>query len=84
MAYNHTSVFLFTVQGILASLTCSLCCFVYAYCCNNNKNLNNNDTKCENKNKRNISKLNPDIHDISTSKKKKKLKIIMKLKIVVK
>ncbi|CDU20585.1 conserved Plasmodium protein, unknown function [Plasmodium yoelii] len=71
MAYNHTSVFLFTVQGILASLTCSLCCFVYAYCCNNNKNLNNNDTKCENKNKRNISKLNPDIHDISTSKKKK-------------
>ncbi|SBS91928.1 conserved Plasmodium protein, unknown function [Plasmodium ovale curtisi] len=45
MTYNHTSVFLFTVQGILASLTCSLCCFVYAYCCNNNKNLNNNDTK---------------------------------------
>lgn len=71
MAYNHTSVFLFTVQGILASLTCSLCCFVYAYCCNNNKNLNNNDTKCENKSKRNISKLNPDIHDLSTSKKKK-------------
>ncbi|CAD2104247.1 conserved Plasmodium protein, unknown function [Plasmodium vinckei lentum] len=71
MTYNHTSVFLFTVQGILASLTCSLCCFVYAYCCNNNKNLNNNDTKCENKNKRNISKISPDIHDLSTSKKKK-------------
>ncbi|SCN62856.1 conserved Plasmodium protein, unknown function [Plasmodium chabaudi adami] len=69
MTYNQTSVFLFTVQGILASLTCSLCCFVYAYCCNNNKNLNNNDAKCENKNKRNISKINPDIHDLSTSKK---------------
>ncbi|SBT47870.1 conserved Plasmodium protein, unknown function [Plasmodium ovale wallikeri] len=70
MTHNHTSVFLFTVQGILASLTCGLCCFIYAYCCNN-KNDSNNSKKNERRNKRSISKLNSDNHDMSTLKKNK-------------
>ncbi|SBS98137.1 conserved Plasmodium protein, unknown function, partial [Plasmodium ovale curtisi] len=61
---------LFTVQGILASLTCGLCCFIYAYCCNN-KNDSNNSKKNERRNKRSISNLNTDNHDMSTLKRNK-------------
>ncbi|CRH02483.1 conserved Plasmodium protein, unknown function [Plasmodium relictum] len=69
MTNNHTSVFLFTVQGILASLTCGLCCFIYAYCYNN-KLLKNENKNFENKNKRNISKLKINTNDCSNYKKR--------------
>ncbi|CAA9990839.1 conserved Plasmodium protein, unknown function [Plasmodium knowlesi strain H] len=54
MSHNNTSVFLFTVQGILASLTCGLCCLIYAYCCNSRNE--------GNRNKRTISKVNGDTY----------------------
>ncbi|CRG97623.1 conserved Plasmodium protein, unknown function [Plasmodium gallinaceum] len=69
MADNHASMFLFTVQGILASVTCCLCCFIYAYCYNN-KLFKNENIHSENKNKRNISKLKIDTEDDSTYKKR--------------
>ncbi|GAW83438.1 hypothetical protein, conserved [Plasmodium gonderi] len=67
MSHNNTTVLLFTVQGILALLTCGLCCFIYAYRCNN-KNEGN-------RNKRSISKVNGDSYGESTSSTFKKSKI---------
>ncbi|EUD68920.1 hypothetical protein C922_00611 [Plasmodium inui San Antonio 1] len=67
MSHNNTTVFLFTVQGILASLTCGLCCLIYAYCCN---------TKNErNRNKRTISKVNGDTYSESGTSAFKKSKV---------
>ncbi|GAB68894.1 hypothetical protein PCYB_143220 [Plasmodium cynomolgi strain B] len=67
MSHNNTTVFLFTVQGILASLTCGLCCLIYAYCCN---------TKNErNRNKRTISKVNGDTYTESATTAFKKSKV---------
>ncbi|ANQ09372.1 Uncharacterized protein PCOAH_00039600 [Plasmodium coatneyi] len=67
MSHNNTTVFLFTVQGILASLTCGLCCIIYAYCCN---------TKNErNRNKRPISKVNGDTYTESATTAFKKSKV---------
>ncbi|VUZ98766.1 conserved Plasmodium protein, unknown function [Plasmodium vivax] len=67
MSHNNTTVFLFTVQGILASLTCGLCCLIYAYCCN---------TKNErNRNKRTISKVNGDAYAEGATTAFKKSKV---------
>ncbi|KAI4834787.1 hypothetical protein MKS88_005466 [Plasmodium brasilianum] len=71
MTHSNTSVFLFTVQGILASLTCGLCCFIYAYCCNSKHLKSDTNNKEERGNKRSISKLSSDSYDCSTFKKSK-------------
>ncbi|KJP85602.1 hypothetical protein AK88_04769 [Plasmodium fragile] len=67
MSHNNTTVFLFTVQGILASLTCGLCCLIYAYCCNNKNE--------RNRNKRTISKVHGDTYVESATTVFKKSKV---------
>ncbi|EUT88221.1 hypothetical protein PFAG_01684 [Plasmodium falciparum Santa Lucia] len=68
MSHNPASILLFTVQGLLASLTCGLCCYLYSYCYNGRFFKNGRGSNRNNK-KRSISSVEGDFPNSKKCKK---------------